>query len=128
MMRQFDNADAAVSWAAVLIFFGALFPALALVSLLIRDAGSLVLPYNLLFFGGVAAQVVGAAFLLKQRRWAWPLTVAGVALQGAPDAGDLDAVETEAYDHRPITAGRPRSAPARRDGEAGTSRRPRSAG
>jgi hypothetical protein len=80
MMRQFDNADAAVSWAAVLIFFGALFPALALVSLLIRDAGSLVLPYNLLFFGGVAAQVVGAAFLLKQRRWAWPLTVAGVAV------------------------------------------------
>ena len=34
MMRQFDHPDQAVSWAAILIFFGALFPALALLSLL----------------------------------------------------------------------------------------------
>jgi hypothetical protein len=80
MMRQFDDPDQAVSWAAVLIFFGALFPVLTLIAILFRAPADLLRPFNLLFFGTVAAQVVGAAFLLKQRRWAWPLAVVGVAI------------------------------------------------
>jgi hypothetical protein len=80
MMRQFDDPDQAVSWAAVLIFFGALFPVINLLTLLFRDPLSLTRIGNLIFFGAIVAQVVGAAFLLKQRRWAWPVTVAGVAV------------------------------------------------
>ncbi len=80
MMRQFDDPDQAVSWSAILIFFGALFPVISLLSLLFSSPVALTRLPNLLFYGAVAAQVVGAAFLLKQRRWAWPLTVAGVGV------------------------------------------------
>src|SRR2546428_322204 len=68
MMRQFDDPDQAVSWAAILIFFGALFPVISLLSLLFSSPVALTRLPNLLFYGAVAAQVVGAAFLLKQRR------------------------------------------------------------
>jgi hypothetical protein len=80
MMRQFDDPDQAVSWAAILIFFSALRPVIQLLSVLFSSPSALTRIPTLLYFGAVAAAVVGAAFMLKQRRWAWPVTVAGVVL------------------------------------------------
>jgi uncharacterized membrane protein len=80
MMRQFDDPDQAVSWAAVLIFIGAIWPVAALLQDLFSGSVAFTNLFYLLFFGSVVGQVVGAAFLLKQRRWAWPLTVAAVGV------------------------------------------------
>jgi uncharacterized membrane protein len=80
MMRQFDDPDQAVSWAAVLIFIGAIWPVAALLQDLFSGSVAFTDLFYLLFFGSVVGQVVGAAFLLKQRRWAWPLTVAAVGV------------------------------------------------
>jgi uncharacterized membrane protein len=80
MMRQFDDPDQAVSWAAVLIFIGAIWPVAALLQDLFAGTASFTNLFYLLFFASVVGQIVGAAFLLKQRRWAWPLTVAAVGV------------------------------------------------
>jgi len=80
MMRQFDDPDQAVSWAAVLIFIGAIWPVAALLQDLFSGSVAFTNLFYLLFFGSVVGQVVGGAFLLKQRRWAWPLTVAAVGV------------------------------------------------
>jgi uncharacterized membrane protein len=80
MMRQFDDPDQAVSWAAVLIFIGAIWPVAALLQDLFSGSVAFTDLVYLLLFGSVAGQVVGAAFLLKQRRWAWPLTVVSVGV------------------------------------------------
>jgi uncharacterized membrane protein len=80
MMRQFDDPDQAVSWAAVLIFVGAIWPAAALLQDLFSGSIAFTNLFYLLFFGAVVGSVVGGAFLLKQRRWAWPLTVVSVGV------------------------------------------------
>jgi hypothetical protein len=80
MMRQFDDADQAVSWAAILLFIDAVFDAPAILRALTSDSADLLSPFGLLFLALVAGKVVAGAGLLKSRRWAWPLALGVVAV------------------------------------------------
>jgi hypothetical protein len=80
MMRQFDDPDVAVSYAAILIFFGALRPVLFLLGVLTRGAFGALVPLHWLYLAAVAAAVAGAIALLKRRRWGWPTAFAGVVV------------------------------------------------
>jgi hypothetical protein len=77
MMRQFDDPDVAVSYAAILIFFGAVRPVLGLLGGITRGTlgGYTILDW--LYVAAVAAAIVGAILLLRKRRQGWPLAVGG---------------------------------------------------
>jgi hypothetical protein len=80
MMRQFDDADQAVSWAAILLFLDAVFDAPQILRALIGGV-SYSWPFWL-FVALVAGKVAAGAGLLKTRRWAWLLALAVAAADG----------------------------------------------
>jgi uncharacterized membrane protein len=80
VMRQFDDPDQAVSWAAILLFIDAAFDAPQLLRALFGDPGSLFTVFGLIFLALMAGKVAAGAGLLKAQRWAWPLALAVVGV------------------------------------------------
>ncbi|HKE99157.1 MAG TPA: hypothetical protein VKG45_09535 [Actinomycetes bacterium] len=80
MMRQFDDADQAVSWAAILLFIDAALDGLNILVRLVSAPEDLVTAPGLLFLALVAGKVAAGAGLLKSRRWAWPLGLAVIGV------------------------------------------------
>jgi hypothetical protein len=83
-MRQFDDPDQAISYAAILLFISAAFDGLELLTALIRSPELLssvafllllVLPFVLKLAGGIG--------LIKGKRWGWPVAVAAAVLSVA---------------------------------------------
>jgi hypothetical protein len=79
-MRQFDDPDQAVSWAAILLFIDAAFDAPRLLSALFGDPGALFTAFGLVFIALLAGKIAAGAGLLKAQRWAWPLALAVVGV------------------------------------------------
>jgi hypothetical protein len=76
MMRQFDDPDQAVSWAAILLFISAVFDGLRLLTALLSDFAGFFSPYALLPLVVLALEVFGGIGLLQGRRWGWPVALA----------------------------------------------------
>jgi hypothetical protein len=80
MMRQFDDPDQAVSWAAILMFVNAAFDGARLLFVVFDDPRALATIGGLLLLLTVAGKVAGGVGLLKQQRWGWPVAVGAVGL------------------------------------------------
>jgi uncharacterized membrane protein (DUF2068 family) len=91
MMRQFDDPDQAVSWAAILLFLNSAFDGARLLAAVFRDPQVLATVGGVLLLLALAGKVAGGAGILKQKRWGWPVAVAATGLSLLLDIFGLPA-------------------------------------
>jgi hypothetical protein len=91
MMRQFDDPDQAVSWAAILLFLNSAFDGVRLLVALFNDARVVATLGGVLLILILVGKVAGGVGLLRQKRWAWPVAIAATGLSLLLDVLGLPA-------------------------------------